>query len=183
MASSTTSQSEPRVVMIQWRVLLVKLLVLKYKVGAFFIFNLHSILFLVPTTVLRCIAYPVYDSFSNNLKRIEIEWDPIQVRCMSLNVKHLSIIIQDTSEYITASVPASIEKYIISTVPVDFTLPENNKTLGVTDSSICTNTICKYDFQSTTTTSMSNYTVFITAKNFLHDGYGESQSCNKAAIS
>ena len=145
------------------------------------------ILLLVPPTVLRCVAYPVYDYFSNNLKRIEIEWDPIQVRCISfvrsLNVEHFFINIQDTGEFITAGIPASIEKYIISTVPFDFTLPENNITLGVTDNGICTNTTCKYDFQSTTATLRSNYTLFIIAKNFLHDGYGGSQNCSRVPIS
>ena len=141
---------------------------------------------LVPPAASRCVAFPVYDYFSNNLKRIEIEWDPIQVGYISivrsLDVEHFHII-QDTGEYITAGIPASIEKYIISTVPVDFTLPENNITLGVTDSSICSSTTCMYDFHSTTGTPTSNYTVFITAKNCLHDGYGESQNCSRVPIS
>ena len=74
-----------------------KLLALKYKVCFFFnlnFLNTHNC-FLVPPTVLRCIAFPVYDYFSNNLKRIEIEWDPIKVGCISmvrsLNVKHFLI--------------------------------------------------------------------------------------------
>ena len=45
--------------------------------------------------------------------------------------------IQDIGEYITAGIPASIEKYIISTVPVDFTLPENNMCFFENDSFLC----------------------------------------------
>ena len=38
---------------------------------------------IVPPAVARCTALPVYDYHSNNLKRIEIEWDPIPVSCKS----------------------------------------------------------------------------------------------------
>ena len=80
MAKSITSQSEPRVVMIQWKVLLAQLSGAMYKVGL----CLHEKVYQnwsisVPPKVTGCTALPVYDYYSNNLTRIEIEWDPVLV--------------------------------------------------------------------------------------------------------
>ena len=44
--------------------------------------NIKLIHIIVPPNVRRCTALPVYDYYSNTLKRIEIEWDTIPVSCV-----------------------------------------------------------------------------------------------------
>ena len=84
MTGSTTSLSEPRAAMIQWKVRSAHLSASMYKVS----FSMHTfvdiklIRIVVPPNVRRCTALPVYDYYSNTLKRIEIEWDTIPVSCV-----------------------------------------------------------------------------------------------------
>ena len=81
----------------------------------------------------RCTALPVYDYYSNNLKRIEIERDPIQVyNFHSNNYEHTKIFgpfWQDLEQNITDSISANIVSYAISVVPVESVSPEINVTL------------------------------------------------------
>ncbi|CAI8001974.1 hypothetical protein GBAR_LOCUS3291, partial [Geodia barretti] len=44
-----------------------------------------------PPKVVRCTAVPVYDYYSNNLKRIEIEWNPIEVGLSRHDLHQLNV--------------------------------------------------------------------------------------------
>ena len=56
---------------------------LSMRVQGYSIYNsviiMSNLIKTVPEIVERCSALPVYDYFSNSLKRIEVEWDAINV--------------------------------------------------------------------------------------------------------
>ena len=138
----------------------------------------------VPIQVARCTALPVYDYYSNNLKRIEIEWDPIPV-CQTLPIfSHYNqlLSLQDAGEDITASITASVQEYIVSAVPIGISAPAINVTLEAFDHSVCSSTKCKHDFQSTSDMSALHYSVHVIAKNILPDGYSDGRICSNLTI-
>ena len=93
------------------------------------------------------------------------------------------ISLQDVGEDITASITASVNKYIINAVPIGISAPAINVTLGAFDHSVCSSTKCKHDFQSTSDMSALHYSVYVIAKNILPDGYSEGRICSNLTIS
>ena len=90
---------------------------------------------------------------------------------------------QDAGEDITASITASVQKYIINAEPIGITAPAINVTLSAFDHSVCSSTKCKHDFQSTSDMSALHYSVYVIAKNILSDGYSEGRICSNLTIS
>ena len=86
-------------------------------------------------------------------------------------------------EEITAGITASVQDYIISAVPIGIAAPAINASLGASDSSICTDTKCEYNFQRSSEMSALYYSLYVTAKNLLSDGYSDRQICSNLTIS
>ena len=86
-------------------------------------------------------------------------------------------------EDITAGITVNVQNYIISVVPVGIVAPAINASLGASDSHVCTDTKCEYDFQRSSQMSALYYSVYVTAKNLLSDGYSERQICSNLTIS
>ena len=63
-------------------------------------------------------------------------------------------------------------------MPFGLSAPEINVTLGAGDSNVCTNTLCKKEFQETTNMLALYYSVSVFAKNLLMNGYSEGQMCS-----
>ena len=88
---------------------------------------------------------------------------------------------QDSSEQITADITADVQSYNVSIVPIGVTAPTINIIID-NDLSTCGD-VCSYVFQPTSEMTALHYSVFVTAKNILIDGYGESTICSSQAIS
>ena len=72
--------------------------------------------------------------------------------------------------------------YKISAVPIEVNGSEMNVVVAANDSS-CTNTTCKFDFKISTEMSVPSYSMVITARNILSDGYSENKTCSGTPIS
>ena len=88
---------------------------------------------------------------------------------------------QDSSAQITADITADVQSYNVSIVPTADTAPSINITID-DDLSTCGD-VCTYVFQTTSEMIALHYSVFVTAKNILIDGYGERTVCNNQIIS
>ena len=91
------------------------------------------------------------------------------------------LLYQDSLEQITAGITANVQSYNISIVPIAVAAPTINITIH-NDISSC-GAECMYIFQNTTEMTALYYSVFVTAKNILIDGYGESTICSNQTIS
>ena len=85
---------------------------------------------------------------------------------------------QDLCEhYITDGIIVSVQNYIIHVAP------DVNVTLDASNSTICSSTSCKYNYQATNEMSDFNSTVYVIAKNLLTDRQSERQVCSNKTIS
>ena len=67
-------------------------------------------------------------------------------------------------------------------VPIAATAPLINITIRASDDDVC-KTKCKYTLWDNNEMSALYYSVFVTAKNILSDGYGEGKTCSNKTIS
>ena len=85
---------------------------------------------------------------------------------------------QDLCEhYITDGITGSVQNYIIHVAP------DVNVTLDASNSTICSSTSCKYNYQATNEMSDFNSTVYVIEKNLLTDRQSERQVCSNKTIS
>ena len=89
---------------------------------------------------------------------------------------------QIISEDITDGITARVQNYTISAVPIGVAAPAINLTLEASNSSVCIADTCKVDFQSISNMTALYYSVHVTAKNLLIDGYSEGQVCSNTSI-
>ena len=82
---------------------------------------------------------------------------------------------------ITDGISASVRSYTISAIAIGVSAPEVNVTLEGDNHKVCNNG-CQYTFQNMTQWTALHYSVFVTAKNVLHNGYSEGRICNSIPL-
>ena len=93
------------------------------------------------------------------------------------------IILQDSAD-ISVGISAAVESYTIGTVPLGVESSDINATVEDSDHSSCTSTSCKYCVKNLTVMSASTYSIYVTASDFLSDGYySDRTACTDTPIS